>query len=420
MIETVAIQVGSSVRRLRAEAALRVSEARYRMLANNASDVIWTMDLTGTFTYLSPSVQRLRGYTAEESMRQRPHERFTPQSLLHFREMMTKLVVRSSSQEPLPDQRAELEVYCKDGSTVWTEVISSAMYDAAGAMTGIMGVTRDISERRAMEQQIRQLNATLEQRVAERTAQLEAALADLQRAERVKDEFLAAVSHELRTPLAGVLGMADALELQYHDQFTERQLRYVRTIRTSGDRLLALVNSILDYTGLIAGRVTVRADLCQVADLCRSSLAAIQARAEQKDILVTFVIEPPDMAITTDSDGVKQVLNNLLDNAVKFTLPGGHAGLVASKGADATTVQLVVWDTGIGIDPADHERIFHPFVQADSSLARKYEGIGLGLPYAARMVELLRGTLTLESAPGEGSRFIVTLPMARGEPPTAV
>jgi signal transduction histidine kinase len=273
-----------------------------------------------------------------------------------------------------------------------------------------MGVTRDVSQRRAMEQEIRLLNATLEQQVQERTAQLEAAMADLQRAAKLKDEFLGAVSHELRTPLVGVLGMAEALEAQFSGPLNERQARHVQGILQSGERLLSMVNSLLRYTGLMAGKVIFRPEPCRLAELCAMAVKSVRDPAEQKGQTIETSVDPAGIEITSDCDGILEVTEQLLDNAIKFTPKGGRIGLDVRKDASAETVRLIVWDTGIGISAEQQAIIFQPFVQGDGGLTRRYGGVGLGLAYVQRMVELLGGIITLESMPGTGSRFTVTLP----------
>ncbi len=267
-------------------------------------------------------------------------------------------------------------------------------------------------ERQQMTETLRQLNNVLEERVHERTAQLERAVVELERASQLKDEFLATISHEMRTPLTGVLGMAEALEQQLAGELNERQLRYVTTIRASGNRLLALVNSILRYTNLLSGKVELRQEPCRVGNICANVLRVIRPLAEQKQQQLT-VVAPQELELVTDADGVCQVLCNLLDNAVKFTPVGGQLGLDIRRDDSTNRLLFVVWDTGIGIPPEQQQQyIFLPFMQGDASLARRYEGIGLGLAYAHRMVELLHGELTLTSTLGQGSRFTVSLPLA--------
>jgi len=268
----------------------------------------------------------------------------------------------------------------------------------------------DISERKQLERILRRINEELEQRVAERTAELSTALDELQRAARLKDEFMAAVSHELRTPLTGVLGMTDALELQVGGTLNERQLRYVSSIRQSGERLLGLVNNILRYTQLMAGRTEISLTPCNLIEICAICVRSARSHVEQFEKAIDVDVQSPELTIISDADALIQSIQQLLDNAIKFTPNGGRVGLTVCSQTDEDAVQITVWDTGIGITPEQQELIFQPFVQADGSLTRRFEGIGLGLAYVKRLIDLLGGSLTVKSIPGEGSRFTITLP----------
>jgi signal transduction histidine kinase len=274
------------------------------------------------------------------------------------------------------------------------------------------GVSRDITERRAKEAEIHQLNVDLEQRVTDRTLQLETALAELRHAEELKDAFLASVSHELRTPLTGILGISEALDMQISGPLNERQLHYIQQIRQSGDRLLQVVNSIMQYTALLAGRVTIQPAPCRLIELGATCMRAVYTRVVDKALTPKLSVEPLDLEILSDANTINMVLSNLLDNAIKFTPAGGKIGLEVVDDPSGEVVHLTVWDTGIGIAAEQQRDAFRAFEQLDHGLTRQYEGLGLGLSFAQQLVRLLGGEIKLESAPGVGSRFIVTLPVA--------
>ncbi|MBK8048169.1 MAG: PAS domain-containing sensor histidine kinase [Anaerolineales bacterium] len=312
--------------------------------------------------------------------------------------------------DPRKDVIAEFRFQTPAGVTTWVHGKVATLYDENGEVSGYVGAEMDITERHRMEEEMRLLNEQLELHVADRTRQLEHAVAELKQADQLKDTFLATVSHELRTPLTGVLGMADALEMQVGGALGERQLRYVQQIRQSGERLLKMVNSILHYSALLAGKVQVQPEPCRLVELCAISLRGVRERATQKRLKLQFAVLPDDLQLISDANGILQTLENLLDNAVKFTPEGGTVGLEALLDPSENAVHLTVWDTGIGIAPKDQATIFKPFEQIDRGLDRQYEGVGLGLDYAGQMVRILGGTIAVQSEPGCGSRFTVTLP----------
>ncbi len=237
-----------------------------------------------------------------------------------------------------------------------------------------------------------------------------AARMEAERAGHVKDEFMAMISHELRTPLTGVLVLAEMLDNQIAGPINARQAAYVRGITTSGERLLHVVNGILGYTGLLSGKHQLQFESCHLVSLLDNCATSQQHKAAEREQTIAVQVEPPDLAITGDPAAIADVLKRLLDNAIKFTPEGGRVGLEAHPDTGLGTVELVVWDTGIGIAADQLDRIFKPFTQADARLSRSHEGIGLGLAYVNQMVRLMGGTVAVESVVGEGSRFTVTLP----------
>ncbi len=402
--------------RMKIEEELRQSERRYRLLTEYMQDVVWLMDLTtNEFTYVSPSVQRLRGYTAEEVLAMPVGEALTPESQKLITAEIEKALPSFLAGVPHDPPALELEQPCRDGTTVWTEAIGRLVLNEQTGHIEVYGLSRDLTERKAKEAEIRRLNNELEQRVVERTAQLEAALVELRQNEALKDAFLASISHELRTPLTGILALADALEMQTAGPLNERQQYFLARIHDSGDRLLKMVTSILQYTALIAGKTQFRTEPCVLIELGAICLRDVREGAVAKQLSLHLEVNPADLEIASDGDGIRQVLNYLLDNAIKFTPAGGSAGLeIAADGAQEAVV-LTVWDTGIGIEPAKYAAIFRPFEQVDNGLNRQYEGTGLGLACVYQLVQGLGGSVAVESTPGAGSRFSVTLPFVRPE-----
>jgi signal transduction histidine kinase len=296
------------------------------------------------------------------------------------------------------------------GATRYIQAKALVECEPDGSPRRIIGINRDVTDQVAYEQLLHDTNAALERRVAERTAELQSAITNLRRANQLKDEFMAMISHELRTPLTGVLTLAELLADEVGGPLNTRQGAYVKGITESGERLLAVINGILSYTHLLAGQVRFEAQPCDLTYLLGTCAASQQHKAADKHQSIGVRVVPPDLAVTADATALAEVLKRLLDNAARFTPEGGQIGLEAHPGVAANTVDLVVWDTGIGIAADQHENIFRAFTQADARLSRSHEGIGMGLAYVEEMVRLMGGNIALESTPGEGSRFTITLP----------
>jgi len=233
----------------------------------------------------------------------------------------------------------------------------------------------------------------------------------VQRAAQLKDEFLATLTHELRTPLSAILGLSEALHEGIYGALTPDQDRTIRKIEDSGQRLLALVTDILDFAKISAGELTLIFEPLVVQDVCAANLRRIEPLAHKHQLSFMHTIDPSIPAIQADPRYFNQIVRNLLSNAVKFTPAGGQIGIEVSRTDHPASLQLTVWDTGIGITAADRGQLFEPFVQLQRGLSRPYQGAGLGLVVAARLAELHGGGITVESVLGQGSRFTVTLPM---------
>lgn len=251
-------------------------------------------------------------------------------------------------------------------------------------------------------------------------AELSRANVELDQASKHKDEFFANMSHELRTPLNAILGLSELLTEQLTGPLTPRQLKSVATIKTSGEHLLSLINDILDLSKIEAGKLELHRELVNVEEFCQGCLTFVKTQALLKQIRLDFQCEPRLTSLHADPKRLKQILVNLLNNAVKFTPAGGRIGFLVAVPEGESVVRFTVWDTGVGIALADQSRLFQAFTQIDSGLNRGQEGTGLGLALVAKLVELHGGNVALDSDPGKGSRFIVTLPLIHpAEPPPA-
>ena len=302
----------------------------------------------------------------------------------------------------------EREYRTKTGRTGFVQASIGLTYLAGEQCLLMFG--RDITARKEAEEKLRAAHEELEQRVRERTAELQTAIASLEKASKVKDEFLSSMGHELRTPLNVILGSAQMLEESIYGPLNEKQIRTVTAIENSGENLLRTINDILDYTKLQNREVSPTISTCSLGDLCRSVLKLTASLSEKKRQQVSFSITPETIMLQTDELRIQQIIFTLLNNAVKFTPSGGKVGIDVVGHQKTKQIKISVWDNGIGIKNEDLPRLFHPFAQLDARLAREYEGSGLGLALSKLLVELFGGSISVESVYGEGSKFIVTLP----------
>jgi signal transduction histidine kinase len=261
----------------------------------------------------------------------------------------------------------------------------------------------------SMQDQWRKVNADLDRKVDE-LAQANMALYE---SNRLKSDFLATMSHELRTPLNSILGFSDVLGSG--ENLSDKQQRWVSNIRTSGQKLLNLINDILDLAKIEAGKMHVRVEDFNLHDICDGLLNMFRPLAEKKNIDLRNQFDPAIPTMRQDVTKLQQILENLLSNAVKFTPEGGRVLLKAD--ADARHVILTVSDTGVGIAPEEQELVFQKFRQSGNPLTREHAGTGLGLSIVRELCKLLGGEITLYSELGRGSTFTVRLPLQLSEEP---
>jgi len=381
--------------RKRQEEQLRISEERHRILAENTRDVIWAMQLDGTVSYVSPAVEEVRGVTQEEAMRQPIGEILTPASQAEAIGYLQRLIAAVQAGERPDSYRGEQEYYRKGDGTFWAEVTAIPILREDGSFVELLGVSRDIDERKRHEHELKLARDAANQ------------------ANQAKSRFLAHMSHEIRTPMNGVLGMAQILA---QEPLTPDQQQMVDGILVAGRSLLGIINDILDLSKIEAGQLQL--DL-RPFDLGRTlahvaSIAGVNARAKGIELRLDA-----DPAVAGgwlgDALRLEQVLFNLVGNAIKFTERGEVVIRAQWRQADGEPGRLrfEVQDTGIGIDAEGLGRLFTPFSQADGSITRRFGGTGLGLSICKRLVGMMGGEIGVSSTPGTGSLFWFDWPAER-------
>ena len=383
-------------RRLAEELEQRVQErtAQVQDLYDSAPTGYHSLDANGVYQMINQTELNWLGYTREELVgKHKLIDHLNPESAQLFVVLYPLFMERGWLKN------IEYTYIRKDGSLLPVLLNATAIYDEQGRYVMSRTTIFDNTERKKAEEELK----------ASRD-QLSAANIALARAAKMKDEFLASMSDELRTPLTGILGLAEALQLETYGMLNERQEKALKNLENSGRHLLELINDVLDLSKIEADKLDLQFELCDVAAICQASLQLTSGMAQMKNQKVRFTSNSMAATVRADPRRLKQMLVNLLSNAVKFTPEGGSLGLELTGSEQNQLVYLTVWDKGIGIKAEDINRLFTPFTQLDSSLSRQQAGAGLGLSLVAKLASLHGGSVTVESIFGEGSRFTLTLP----------
>lgn len=386
------------VERKRAEEALRASEAHYRELADSITDILFELDQNLYCTHWNKASETLLGIPVDDAIGRSMREIFGESEEQTRIERIYEAVL--SDHQPRTFET----------TFVLNEEARSFEINAYPSTRGISVVAKDVTERKQMEVALETERNQLARRVEERTADLSRANSNLARALRVKDEFLANMSHELRTPLNAILGLSESLGEQIAGPLNEKQQKYITTISESGHHLLSLINDILDLAKIESGQITLDINKVDIHSVCQASLRMIKQLAQKKNQEVSLEIDDGLGLMWADERRLKQMIVNLLSNAVKFTPENGKLGLEVHGDETENKITIMVWDNGIGIKEEDLARLFQPFVQLDSGLAREAAGTGLGLALVAQMARLHGGSVNVHSEPEKGSRFSIVLP----------
>ena len=365
---------------------------QFRALLEAAPDAMVIVGEGGQIVLVNSQTEKLFGFSREELLG-KPVEILMPKRLQGRHRGHRQTYLRDPHTRPMGE---DLELYGlrKDGSDFPVQISLSPLKTEDGLL--ITSAIRDITAQKRTELALLEKNAELE------------------RANQAKDGFLASMSHELRTPLNAIIGFAEFLADGKPGTLNGKQKEYLEDILSSGRRLLRLINDILDIARLQAGKLELNPETFRLADVIQEVRSGVLPLATNKHIQVRIAIAPGLDAVTLDVQRFKQVLHNLLSNALKFT-PDAGAVEINAEPDGAACFRLSVRDSGIGIKPETVERIFKEFEQLEAGVARRHDGAGLGLALTRKIVEIQGGGIHVQSEVGEGSTFTVILPLGAPE-----
>ncbi len=397
--------------RLESQNALKQSEAMFRDLFDEAPVAYHEVNLQGVISRVNHAECKMLGYPAEEFLGRPAWDFVAPE----IRDVSRQRVMEKLTGK-LPLMPFERQFAHRDGTIISVEVHENLIRDAQGNCTGIRTALFDISDKKRAEAQLRAYSAELQQKNEE----LDRALRAAREAVELKSQFLANMSHEIRTPMNGVIGMTGLL---LDTDLNSEQREYAETVRRSGEALLGVINDILDFSKMEAGKLQVEAspfDLRRVVEEVAEMLAP-RAEGHHLDLVVEY---PPGLPrrFVGDAGRIRQVLTNLVANAVKFTERGHVLVEVSGERQEDSrfNVRIAVTDTGIGISSDKISALFEKFSQVDGTSTRRYAGTGLGLAISKHLVELMDGSVGVVSTPGSGSTFWFHLPLPLDTDPETI
>lgn len=381
------------------------SETKYRRIVDTANEGIWMLGKDSTTTFVNTRMADMLGYHSEDMIRR-------PVTDFMYEEDIADHLGRLEHRRQLQAEHYESRFRCSDGQTLWAMVSTVPIIENDRGFQGSFAMLTDITQRKVAEGELLRHKNRLEETVQERTTELMLARDAADAANKAKSVFLANMSHELRTPLNAILGFSGILRRD--PKVTENQRENLDIINRSGEHLLTLINNVLEMAKIEAGRVQLEEAPFDLGAMLRDVMNMMEARAAEKNLQLKIdqSSEFPRYIIG-DEARLRQVLINLIGNALKFTQKGGVTIRLGTKNNTISHLLIEVEDSGIGIAPEDQKRIFEPFVQLENQAGHK--GTGLGLNISHQFVQLMNGHISLKSTLGKGSLFRVDLPLKQAK-----
>lgn len=369
---------------------LQINEERYRLIADHVRDVIWTMKLDGSITYISPAIEAVRGLTVEEAKNQAIHEILTPESVLKVGAYMQEQYIAYTSGLPLSSFKGQVDYYRKDGSILHTEVLTYPILGEDFDSTLILGVTRDITERKQFEfrlleqaQILNELNAT-------------------------KDKFFSIIAHDLKNPIRSILGFSELIQEEAKEGKNQPISSYADILHSSAKHTAELLENLLDWAKTQQNSFPFSPSEVAINDLISEEINILRPTADHKNIkLIDATVD--QIMVTADRKMIGTVIRNLISNAIKFTKNGGSITVDACLLPESAVV--AVTDTGIGMSEENLSKLFHIVDGFTTRGTDNEKGTGLGLALCKEFIEKHGGEIQVSSELGMGSKFSFTIPL---------
>ncbi|HEX3010273.1 MAG TPA: PAS domain S-box protein [Bacteroidales bacterium] len=397
LLESIIYLCYLSISRIRSLNVIEENERKYRLLADNVKDVIFTLDLNLNYTYISPSIKTLRGFEPSELIGQPVFKSLSAQSS-EYTSLLLKVElerVRRGETKSSEVRLIETELLHKNGTSVWVEIKASFIFDENNQPVGILGVTRDIRDRKLAENKLLSKNAELNEANAQ------------------KDKFFSIIAHDLKSPFGHILNFSSLLSDHYDQYSDEKRKQFISLISKSSQQIYLLLENLLDWARSQGRKIDYFPQNISLQKLVTDVSELLSNSAYSKNIEIVNRI-PPDTRLVADEYMLKTILRNLIGNAIKFTHDGGEVKVETTKDTKAQSISIT--DTGVGMEQSLINSIFSLDLNITKAGTKGEKGTGLGLLLCKEFVEIHGGKINIESVPGKGSTITFTIPFTDSSP----